>query len=80
VVVDGETGWLVAAEDEPSLAAAIVACVRDPDEAARRARAGLQLVEREFSAEPMLDRIEARLRELARGARGLPPPRAGDPR
>jgi glycosyltransferase involved in cell wall biosynthesis len=78
VVVDGETGWLVAAEDEPSLAAAIVACVRDPDEAARRARAGLRLVEKEFSAEPMLDRIEARLRELARGARGLPPPRAGD--
>jgi glycosyltransferase involved in cell wall biosynthesis len=78
VVVDGETGWLVAAEDEPSLAAAIVACVKDPDEAARRARAGLRLVEKEFSAEPMLDRIEARLRELARGARGLPPPRAGD--
>ena len=79
VVVDGETGWLVPAEDEPSLAAAIVACVRDPDEAARRARAGRRLVEGQFSAEPMLDRVEAKLFELARGTRPSPPPRAADP-
>ena len=79
VVVDGETGWLVSAEDEPDLAAAIVACVRDPDERVRRGRSGRRLVEEQFSADPMLDRIEAKLFELARGTRALPPPRAADP-
>jgi CelD/BcsL family acetyltransferase involved in cellulose biosynthesis len=82
VVVDGETGWLVPAEDENSLAAAIVASLRDPAEAARRARAGRRLVEERFSAGPMLDRIEARLAALAakdpgRGPDGAPRPADG---
>lgn len=80
VVVDGETGWLVPPEDEPSLAAAIVACMRDPDEGLRRARAGRRLVEDHFSAEPMLDRIETKLVELALGTRVLPPRSAEPPK
>lgn len=64
VVVDGETGWLVPPEDEHALAAAILASLRDPEEAARRGRAGRALVEERFSAGPMLDRIETRLAEL----------------
>ena len=72
VVVDGETGWLVPPEDEHALAAAILASLRDPEEAARRGRAGRALVEERFSAGPMLDRIETRLAELVPGAPGTP--------
>jgi hypothetical protein len=67
-------------EDEPSLAKAIVACVRDPDEDLRRARAGRRLIEEDFSAEPMLDRIEKKLVELALGNRVLPPHTAEPPK
>ena len=69
VVVDGETGWLAPPEDEGALAAALVACVSDPAEGARRARAGRELVEARFGSEPMLDRLEKLLLELSGGAR-----------
>lgn len=64
VVVDGQTGWLVPPEDEDALAKAIVASLRDPEEAARRARAGRKRVEERFSARAMLDRVEFHLRAL----------------
>ena len=64
-VIDGETGWLVPAEDEQALAAAIIACASNPEQALRRAQAGRQLVERQFAVEPMLARIEEMLLELA---------------
>jgi glycosyltransferase involved in cell wall biosynthesis/peptidoglycan/xylan/chitin deacetylase (PgdA/CDA1 family) len=65
VVIDGETGWLAPPEDERALAAAIVACASDPEEAARRAQAGRRLVEEQFGVEPMLARIEDMLLELS---------------
>lgn len=46
-VVDGETGWLVPAEDPPSLAAALVAVLDDAHEACRRGEAGYQRVRSE---------------------------------
>ncbi len=61
VCIDGETGWLVPPDDERALADAILECVRHPEEAARRARAGRELVEASFSVERMLDRLEALL-------------------
>ena len=73
LVVDGTTGWLVPPEDERALAAAIVDCMRHPDEAARRARAGRELIEARFSTERMLDRLEGLLIEV----RGQRRPRAG---
>ncbi len=36
VVVDGETGWLVPAEDPPALASALAHALADPAERARR--------------------------------------------
>jgi glycosyltransferase involved in cell wall biosynthesis/peptidoglycan/xylan/chitin deacetylase (PgdA/CDA1 family) len=72
VIVDGETGSLVAPEDPEALAAGISATLDDPGEAVRRARAGRQLVEQRFSAEPMLDRIEQLLHELWADSYGVP--------
>jgi len=58
VVIDGETGWLAPPEDAPALAEVVVDCLRAPDEAARRARNGRQLVEERFPADAMIDRLE----------------------
>ena len=61
VVVDGETGWLAPPEDPSALADAVVACLQAPDEATRRARNGRQLIEERFSADAMIDELEASL-------------------
>lgn len=45
----GETGWLVPPEDPQALADAIVQVRKSPDEAARRGRAGRDLVLKEFN-------------------------------
>jgi glycosyltransferase involved in cell wall biosynthesis len=39
IVEDGRTGWLVAPDDEAALADALVACIDDPAERARRGAA-----------------------------------------
>ena len=64
VVRDGETGWLVPPEDPPALADAIVSALSRPDECARRAQLGLELVARSYSMETMIDRIEDLCRSL----------------
>ena len=69
VVIDGETGWLARAEDPAALAAAIAQCLGDETEAARRARAGRELVEQRFSSGPMLDTVEELLHGLATNSR-----------
>lgn len=73
VAVDGETAWLVPPEDPRALAAAIVDCLGNPDEAARRARAGHELVVDRFDSRPMLDLVERLLRELVHGRQSVPP-------
>lgn len=73
VAVDGETAWLVPPEDPRALAAAIVACLGNPEEAARRARAGHELVVDRFDSRPMLDLVERLLRELVHGRQSVPP-------
>jgi colanic acid/amylovoran biosynthesis glycosyltransferase len=50
VILAGETGWLVPPEDPEALAAAILAALNDPSEARRRARAGRDLMAREFDS------------------------------
>ncbi len=72
-IVDGETGWLVPPEDPAALAAAIVACLADPAEAARRAKAGRRRVEERFAAGPMLDKVEGILRGLTSSTNSVPP-------
>ena len=65
VVRPGETGWLVPPEQPGALATAIVEALLDPAECARRARRGRELVERSYSTEVMIDRIERLYDEVA---------------
>lgn len=51
VVVDGETGWLVPAEDPAALAAALAAVRADPAEAKRRGEAGRRRVAERYRPE-----------------------------
>jgi glycosyltransferase involved in cell wall biosynthesis/peptidoglycan/xylan/chitin deacetylase (PgdA/CDA1 family) len=71
-VIDGETGWLVPPESPDALAAAIVACLSDPAEGARRARAGHELVGERFASGPMLDKVEGFLHELVSSRTNVP--------
>ena len=48
VVVAGETGWIVPAEDAAALAAALAEVLEDPREAARRGRAGKRRLEERY--------------------------------
>ena len=54
VVVDGETGFLVAARDRPAMATAIVRLLKDRDLRERMGAAGLARVQQKFSAERMV--------------------------
>jgi glycosyltransferase involved in cell wall biosynthesis len=59
VVVDGVTGLTVNAGDPEGLGAAVLATLRDPEAARRRAKAGRQLVETRFSRAAFTDRMIA---------------------
>ncbi|HTQ79709.1 MAG TPA: glycosyltransferase, partial [Thermoanaerobaculia bacterium] len=64
VVVDGETGWLVPAEDPAALAAALAAVLADPAEAARRGAAGRGRVAERFSPRAAAEIWEREMREI----------------
>mgnify|MGYP002621497316 CR=1 FL=1 len=55
VVVDGETGWLVAPESPSQLAAALRAVLADPVEAERRGRAGRSRLDDRFRPQAAVD-------------------------
>ena len=59
LVVDGESGILVPPRDTAATAAAVRRLLTDPALAARLARGGRERVEKGFSSEVRLDRIEA---------------------
>jgi glycosyltransferase involved in cell wall biosynthesis len=59
LVVDGESGILVPPREPAAMAAAIRRLLTDPALAARLARGGRERVERGFSSEVRIDRIEA---------------------
>jgi glycosyltransferase involved in cell wall biosynthesis len=59
LVVDQESGLLVAPRDPPACAAAVRRLLTDPQLAGRLARGGRERVEKGFSSEVRLDRIEA---------------------
>jgi L-malate glycosyltransferase len=65
VVREGETGWLVPPEDPAALAEALVEAGTDFEEAERRGRAGRRLIEEEFDARRLYDRLEELLRSLS---------------
>lgn len=59
VVRNEETGLLVPPNDVVALADAVNRVLAHPDEAEKRARAGRELIEREYSAARMAERMEA---------------------
>jgi glycosyltransferase involved in cell wall biosynthesis len=59
IVVDGETGRLVAPDDDEALAVAILRLLRDPTEAQRLGEAGLARARSEFSVQLMSRRTLA---------------------
>ncbi len=56
VVVHGETGLLVAPRESRELAGAIVKLLKDPERRERMGRAGLARVQRQFSADQMIEK------------------------
>jgi len=70
VVVDGETGVLVAAGDHERLAAVLVRLLEDHDEAARMGSAGRRRVELEMLWSHVVERMGPVLDDLAAGAGG----------
>jgi glycosyltransferase involved in cell wall biosynthesis len=68
VVVDGETGLLVANEDPDGLARAISALLGDPDRAAEMGRAAARRARGLFSLDRQADAYDALYRRLAREA------------
>ena len=64
VVIDGETGLLVAPEDPHGLAQAVRMLLADPDRAARMGAAGRDRVRAQFSAERMAAETAALYEEL----------------
>jgi len=76
VVVDGETGYLVAVDDDEAMAARIAEMLADPPRREQMGRAAREHVARRFSMEA----LGARLLAVYRDAAGAPPegPAAGD--
>jgi len=68
LVRDGETGWLIPANDAAALAEAILQVERDPAEALARASRGRELVCREYD-------LETNVAALADCFRRVPPTR-----
>ena len=62
---DGETGWQVPVGDSDAMARAIAEALDHPDEAARRAEAGAQLVDRLYERRIVFDALIERLWEAA---------------
>jgi colanic acid/amylovoran biosynthesis glycosyltransferase len=58
-VLPGETGWLVPPEEPQWLARAMEEALSQPEEAQRRARAGRELVRREFDSRTNYARLKA---------------------
>jgi glycosyltransferase involved in cell wall biosynthesis len=71
LVVDGESGLLVAPRDPASLAGAVRRLLTDRELGARLARAGRERVRRGFSNEVRLDRMEALYQKLLDERRGF---------
>lgn len=68
---DGETGFLIPAEDTDRLAEAVIRLLRDPVLAHRMGATGRKLVAAEFDEEQMVEQLDALYRRLARTCIGF---------
>jgi glycosyltransferase involved in cell wall biosynthesis len=57
-IVEGETGYIVAAGDHQALAERLIALLRDPERARRMGERGLQVVKEKFSCAAQVERVE----------------------
>ncbi len=55
-VIDGETGWLVEADDDAAMAERLLELLADSDKATRFGEKGRQIIAERFSAETQLNR------------------------
>jgi glycosyltransferase involved in cell wall biosynthesis len=65
IVEDGRTGWLVAPDDEAALADALVACIDDPAERARRGAAARETALERWSWPALAGRLAGVLADAA---------------
>jgi glycosyltransferase involved in cell wall biosynthesis len=65
IVEDGRTGWLVPPDDEDALADALVACIDDPDERARRGAAAREAALERWSWPALAGRLAGVLADAA---------------
>lgn len=63
-IVEGETGYLVAPGDDATMAARIIALLREPERARRMGERGRTRVRENFSAQVQLRKVEALYRDL----------------
>lgn len=64
IVIDGETGILVAPEDEAAMAQAVLSLLRDPSRSVAIGHRGATRVREHFAAERMAEQVAAVLREI----------------
>jgi glycosyltransferase involved in cell wall biosynthesis len=69
VVVEGETGYLVASGDDATMAARLIALLRDPETAQQMGVRGRRVVEEKFSCEAQLARTEELYDRLLKAAK-----------
>jgi glycosyltransferase involved in cell wall biosynthesis len=74
IIDDGHTGWLVAADDEAELVAALVEVVNDPIERERRGQAARQAVREQLSWTRIAEQLNTVLEDVVAKTR-----RAADP-
>jgi glycosyltransferase involved in cell wall biosynthesis len=67
VVIDGETGLLVPAGDDPAIASAILRLIGDPAMRQRMGAAGTQRARRLFSETTMVERYAGLYKEMGYG-------------
>jgi glycosyltransferase involved in cell wall biosynthesis len=68
-IVEGETGYIVAPEDDALMAERIASLLQDPVRAREMGARGRRVVEEKFSCEVQLERIERLYEQLLSGAR-----------
>jgi glycosyltransferase involved in cell wall biosynthesis len=72
-VGEGETGYLVEAGDDETMAASILLLLKDPEAARRMGERGRQVVLKKFSCEAQLERTGALYEQLLTRARAALP-------